>query len=222
MPPEYSVISLGTLSAHPLWNESSPVRTPHATTTLIVAEDHRILVNPSLPLPVLQARMSERTPVRPEEITHVFMTSLAGDHRRGLEGFPSARWLAFDTELSHEAERLRSEMEDATAHDDQETAELISAMSAALDRVEPAGDQLAPGVDLFPLPGLTPGTCGLLISQPRATVLVSGDAVATREHLERGQVLPRCADLEQAQESFREAIEIADVIIPGRDNLLHR
>ena len=33
-------------------------------------------------------------------------------------------------------------------------------------------------------------------------------------------MLPSCIDVEQAGESFREAIEIADVIIPGRDNVL--
>ena len=46
------------------------------------------------------------------------------------------------------------------------------------------------------------------------------DAVATLEHLQQGKVLPHCANLEQAQESFREAIEIADVLIPGRDNIV--
>ena len=77
-------------------------------------------------------------------------------------------------------------------------------------------------MDLFPLPGVTPGTCGLLIAQPRATVLITGDAVATAEHLELGRVLQQSEDLERARESFREAIEIADIIIPGRDNLLVR
>ena len=42
----------------------------------------------------------------------------------------------------------------------------------------------------------------------------------TVEHLERGQVLPSCASIEQAQESFGEAVEIADVIVPGRDNII--
>ena len=74
-------------------------------------------------------------------------------------------------------------------------------------------------MDLFPLPGVTPGTCGLLLTLPRQTLLIAGDAVATVEHLEQGKVLDRCHDVEQAKESFAEAIEIADVIVPGRDNL---
>jgi hypothetical protein len=51
-------------------------------------------------------------------------------------------------------------------------------------------------------------------------VLVCGDAVATAEHLERGMVLPHPHDVEQARASFMEAVEIADLIVAGRDNLL--
>ena len=46
------------------------------------------------------------------------------------------------------------------------------------------------------------------------------DKIYTKEHLEQGKVLPGCADREKAMESFQESIEIADLIIPGRDNLL--
>ena len=49
--------------------------------------------------------------------------------------------------------------------------------------------------------------------------MICGDAVATVEHLRQGKVLPNCYDVEQAQESFAEAIQIADILIPGRDNV---
>ena len=79
----------------------------------------------------------------------------------------------------------------------------------------PKGENL-----VFPLYGVTPGLCGLLLPTPRATVLVCGDSVATLEHLQEGKVLPHLHDLEAAHESFKEAIEIADVLIPGRDNIV--
>tara|TARA_B100002052_G_scaffold290958_1_gene310287 strand:+ start:1169 stop:1837 length:669 start_codon:yes stop_codon:yes gene_type:complete len=222
MPAEYRVISLGTLASNTLWEEGGQVRTPHATTTLIVTDACRILVNPSLPAQVLHARMGERTPVQPSDITHVFMTSLAEDHRHGLVGFERATWLAHEPELVHVRSQLEQAVEDARDHADEETVAICEARLAPLASVQPAPDQLVQGVDLFPLPGVTPGTCGLLISQPRATVVVTGDAVATSEHLEQGKVLPTCDDLEKARESFQETIEIADIIIPGRDNILIR
>ncbi|MHC4427338.1 MAG: hypothetical protein ACYS0D_01880, partial [Planctomycetota bacterium] len=73
--------------------------------------------------------------------------------------------------------------------------------------------------DLFPLPGVSPGSCGLLLPLPRATVCICGDAVATVEHLRQGKVLPECHDIEQAQESFAEVVEIADILVLGRDNV---
>ncbi len=98
--------------------------------------------------------------------------------------------------------------------------DLLETDRQVLRRLEVAPDRIETGIDLFPLPGVTAGTCGLILSLPGRTVLVTGDAVATAEHLEQGKVLPSCVDLESAQESFREAVEIADVILPGRDNLL--
>ncbi len=44
--------------------------------------------------------------------------------------------------------------------------------------------------------------------------------MATSEHLEQGQVLASSWNREQALESFKEAIEIADVLVLGRDNAI--
>ena len=105
MTPEFRIISLGTLAAHPLWNERGEVRTGHATCTLISVGDAHILVNPSLPAQAMAARMSERTVLKPDQITHVFLTAFPGDHRRALETFADATWLI------HEPERQAAEAE---------------------------------------------------------------------------------------------------------------
>jgi len=90
---------------------------------------------------------------------------------------------------------------------------------ATLESCEEAPDRLAEGVDLFPLPGVSPGSAGLLVPNPGSTLLIAGDAVATVEHLEEGKVIAPCFDVQQARESLSEAVEIADLIVPGRDNL---
>lgn len=217
---EYRIISIGTLAAHPLWGEEHvDVRTGHATTTLISTDSAHIIVDPSLPPAALLARMGERSPVTADQVTHVFLTTAGREHRRALAVFENARWLVAERELvSVKADLVRRHKE-ANAGGDDELAELLGSDVDILRRCKPAPDRLANGVDLFPLPGVTPGCCGLLLSLPRATVLVCGDAVATREHLEQGKVLPNCHDVAQAQESFAEAIEIADLLIPGRDNI---
>ena len=60
------VISIGTLSRNRLWNEGQPVRTPHATTTLIRAGKRTIIVDPGLPPSALGARLFERTGLTPD------------------------------------------------------------------------------------------------------------------------------------------------------------
>jgi glyoxylase-like metal-dependent hydrolase (beta-lactamase superfamily II) len=217
---DYRIISIGTLAANPLWGEEHvEVRTGHATTTLVTTDDAVILVDPSLPPAVILARLGERAPLRADQITHVFMTAAGLEHRRGLAAFDHARWLVYEPEL----EAARTDAQTRRDAADEGDGELLGAIDhdvEVLGRCRPAPDRLARGVDLFPLPGVTAGACGLLLSQPRATVLICGDAIPTIEHLERGKVLPWCADLEQARESFAEAVQIADVLVPGRDNVV--
>ena len=61
---------------------------------------------------------------------------------------------------------------------------------------------------------------GLLLPSAGATTLVAGDAIPTVEHLAAGQILSPCFDLEAARESFSEAVEIADWVVCGRDNIV--
>jgi len=215
----YRIISIGTFDLHPLWHEHAAARTPHATTTLISAGNHHVLVNPSLPAAALAARLSERSPVPPADIARVFLTSCQADHRRGLVMFEHAQWLVHEPERESALALLREALAEAELSGDDAVVEHIRRDIELVARCQPASDSILPGIDLFPLPGVTPGTCGLLIAQPAETALVCGDAVASIEHIAQGRVLAHCENLQSAQESFTEALEIADVLIPGRDNI---
>ena len=220
MPPEFRIISLGTLAAHSLWNERGDVRTGHATTTLITSGSANILVNPALPPQAMMARLSERTPLKSADITHVFLTSFDSDHRRAVRLFEDAQWHLHEPEREAAAARFASTRAEAIEAGDAELANLVNQEIAVLDQCEIAPDSLAPNIDLFPLPGVTAGTCGLLIAMPRLTALICGDAIPTIEHLLQGKVLPTSTSIAQAQESFKEAVEIADLLVLGRDNLV--
>lgn len=217
---DYRIISIGTLAAHPLWEEKGQVRTGHATSTLIRTDDIAILVDPSLPAPALLARLGERSRLQAADITHVFLTSFSPELRRGLAAFEDAIWHVHEPEYDSANESLCAQLDEAEDAGDEELVDLVARQRQILERCVIAPEQLTRGVDLFPLPGVTPGLCGLLLPLPHQTVLVCGDAVPTIEHLEQGKVLPTCVSIEQAQESFGEAVEIADIIVPGRDNLI--
>ncbi len=213
---DYRVISIGTLSRNPLWDETGPLRTPHATTTLIRSGEKVILVDPALPSPAIEARLFERSGLRPQQVTDVFLTNFRPAHRAGLAAFSGARWWISEAEREAIGQQLIAQFEKT---DDEQAREILRSEIALLKRTQPAPDQLADHVDLFPLAGYTPGTAGLLVPLPQATVLIAGDAVPTVEHMERGQVLSGAFDVKQATESLHEALEIADWIIPGHDNL---
>ena len=217
---QYKVISIGALEAHPLWNERAEVRTGHATTTLITAGDQVILVDPSLPPQILQARLSERANLTPDDVTHVFLTSFQPLRRRSLALFTKAQWLLFTAEREAIGLGLVVKLREAHEAGDAELVDMLRSEVALLERCRGTEESICDGVDLFPLPGVTPGLCGLLLPTARATVLLCGDAVATVEHLEAGKVLPQCADVDQARTSFAEALEIADLLILGRDNVV--
>ncbi|MEQ8316570.1 MAG: MBL fold metallo-hydrolase [Phycisphaerales bacterium] len=225
------LISLGALAANPLWKESTPVRTGHATTVLLTVGNKRILVDPGLPEVALAARLHERAGIRPADVTDVFLTCFKPDMTRGLRLFDHARWWIHEAEresvglLLGETLRRMAQGGDLGGNhgledDGPDPLDALKERVAQLRTCKPAPDRLADKVDLFPLPGATPGLCGLLVALPSHTLLICSDAVPDGEHLSKGRVLDDSADVERAKSSFAEAIEIADVLICGRDGMV--
>jgi glyoxylase-like metal-dependent hydrolase (beta-lactamase superfamily II) len=212
------VISIGTLSRNVFWGESAAVRSAHATTTLIRDGGTVILVDPSLPAELLAHRLHERAGIKPEQIDAVFLTTFLPVHRRGLCGFDSADWLMHEVERAAMIKHLNRALEEVSSQRQSDPVEIEQEL-ALLGRIKPAPDKLSPTVHLFPSPGPSPGTAGLLIAGTR-TIVLAGDAVLSRDHYENARIHDRCADAAQARQSFAEIVEIADVIIPGHDNVI--
>ena len=213
----FDIISIGALSRNRLWGESTPLRTPHATTTLIRSNKRNILVDPGLPAQALGARLFERAGMRAEQIDTVFLTNFRPAHRAGLGLFQNAKTFIHEPEQQASRQHLQRLLDQAPEQDIDRR--VFKQELDLLEKLTPADDKIVDQLDLFPLPGYTPGNCGLLIKLPTTTVLLAGDAVATQDHFLAGQVLPDAYDIKQAQESLAEVYEIADLIIPGHDNV---
>jgi glyoxylase-like metal-dependent hydrolase (beta-lactamase superfamily II) len=209
------VISIGAMSRNRLWNETQRVRTGHATTSLIRSGKRNILVDPGLPPPAIAARLYERTGLRPEQIDTVFLTNLRPSHRGGLSAFEKARVFVHEREQEAMIDHFRRQLEHAPADD----RSVLAAELKLIESMKSAEDKFADSVSLFPLFGYTPGTCGLLIAAPTSTTLIASDAVPTLDHLLAAQILPDTFDMQAAEESMREVYEIADLIVPGHDNI---
>ena len=96
----------------------------------------------------------------------------------------------------------------------------LSPQLKLLDRFKPAPEKFTDQVALYPLPGPSIGNSGLLLTAPIHTIIIAGDAALTAEHLLRGQVWEGCSDREQAMESLKDILELADIVIPGHDNVM--
>lgn len=216
---DYCVISIGALSHNRLWGEGAPTRTAHATTTLVSDAERTILVDPSLPAVALAARLDERTGKRLSQVTDVFCTTLRPVHRRSIEALPEARWWCSQAELEIYGNHLEA-LRDSAERLDAEDAERIETELRLIERFQPAPDRFSEQIQLIPLPGPTGGSAGLVLAPPTRTLIIAGDAAVTREHVLRGQVWAGCTDTEAAMDSMRDILEIADVIIPGHDNVI--
>ena len=216
---DFSVVSIGTVSSNAFWNEPPGVRTPHATTTLVRDGDRLILVDPSLPASGLVNRLFERTGLKSEAITDIFCTTLRPTHRRAIEAFPKAAWLAPEAELAAYRSHLES-LADSSRRLEGEAQAAVRADLALMQRFAPAPEKLTPQVHLFPLPGPSVGSAGLLLAGARLTVMVAGDAALTADHVLAMRVWEGCADIEAAMASLTEIVEIADLIVCGHDNYM--
>jgi glyoxylase-like metal-dependent hydrolase (beta-lactamase superfamily II) len=215
---EFTIISIGTLSANRLWGEQIPVRTAHATTTLIRSGEKTILVDPGLPSVILAAKLNERTGLHLSDVTDVFCTTLREPHRRGLDGLTHATWWCSEKELTSYTHGLEDK-HGAAGRLASDEADAHAKELALLDRFRPADDDLAPQVSLYPLEGPSPGGCGLLLTPPTQTILIAGDAAVTAEHLRAGQVWDGCEDTQAAMDSLTDLLEVADIVVCGHDNL---
>jgi len=213
----FDVISIGCLSRQELWNEKVPVRAAHATTTLVRDERITLIVDPSLPVQLLERLLHDRSGLRPDQVEAVFLTTFRPVHRRGLALFGRATWLMAAEEIKAVRAHLRHTREQAAGQP--ETLELVGEELAVLERLQAAPDQISPQIHLFPTPGASAGSASLLLVPANRTIAVAGDAVLTREHFERGQVFNRSFDAAKAGESLMELAQVADIIVPGHDNV---
>jgi glyoxylase-like metal-dependent hydrolase (beta-lactamase superfamily II) len=194
------ILHIGTLSRNPYWNDKVPKRPAVATMSLLTDGDKTVLVDPGLPPELIAAALDQRCGKSPEDIDFVFLTNRRPAHVRGLSALPNAKALMFEREI----EQWAGDPE---------------APRQMLERVRPAPERVTERIHLFPTPGPTRGHCSLLVLSATANIMVAGDAVLTRDHYEHGAVYEKCDDREAAKESLAEVIELADVIIPGHDNI---
>jgi glyoxylase-like metal-dependent hydrolase (beta-lactamase superfamily II) len=216
---DYTVISIGAMSHNKLWGEAAPVRTSHATSTLVSYGKRLILVDPSLPAPALDARFNERTGKRLADVTDIFCTTLRPVHRRSIESMPHADWWCSETELEGYRNHLEM-LHDSASRLSKEDEETIHRDLALVNRFKAAPEKFGPQVQLYPLFGASAGSAGLLVASATTTTIIAGDAAITAGHVLAGQVWQGCFDATAALETLEDLLQVADIIVCGHDNMM--
>lgn len=215
---EYTVISIGALSRNRLWDESARLRTSHATTTAVFDADKIILVDPSLPPQALGPVFNERTGKRLADVTDVFCTTLRPVHRRSILALSDATWWAHADEIESHRRKLTDLLDSARRMNPADAVQ-VEADLKLLEAFRPAPERMTDQVTVYPMAGASLGSAGLLLTPPTMTVVVAGDAVLTAGHMLAGQVGEGCEDRDKALATLRDVLELADVIVPGHDNV---
>jgi glyoxylase-like metal-dependent hydrolase (beta-lactamase superfamily II) len=194
----WDVITIGNLSRNRYWGESDVqgVRSAICTCTVVQGEGFRLIVDPSLAkAESMAAELDRRTSLKLRGIDTVFITHEHGDHWYGLAHFSEAKWLAAP----------------AVAAALNQTNKLPKSIEAATGRLFDA-------VDILPTPGHTLSHHSLRFDCDGLSVVVAGDAVATRDFWGERRGYFNCVDLDLSARSMDKIAGLADLVVPGHDN----
>jgi len=194
----WDVITIGNLSRNRYWDESDAkaVRAAICTCTLVSGEGFRLLVDPSLAGEAEMAKeLDRRSGVTPGDITAVFVTHEHGDHWAGIAHFPDAKWLAAPA-----------------------VAEILNKSGKLPRSFEHAPDQLFDAIEVISTPGHTSTHHSLHFDCEGLSVVIAGDAVATRDFFRERRGYFNAVDFELSARTTDKLADMADIIVPGHDN----
>ena len=192
-------ITIGDLSRNRYWGESDakPTRTGSiCTCTVVQGEGFCLIADPSLSDPAAMAReLDRRTGLGLRDVTAAFIMHEHGDHWYGLGHFPDARWLAAP-----------------------DVAAALNKTGKLPKPVEAVTGRLFESVDVLPTPGHTLGHHSLRFDCHGYSVVIAGDAVATRDFWRERRGYYNCVDVELSAKSMDRIAAVADLVVPGHDN----
>jgi glyoxylase-like metal-dependent hydrolase (beta-lactamase superfamily II) len=195
----WDIITIGNLSRNRYWGESDSqaVRAAICTCTVVQGEGFRLIVDPSLArAEQMTFELDRRTGLKPRDLDAVFITHEHGDHWAGLAHFPEAKWFAAA-----------------------DVAAALNKTGKLSKAVEPAASWLFSAVEIIPTPGHTMSHHSLRFDCEGLSVLLAGDAVATRDFWGERRGYYNCVDFELSRQSMDKIARLADIVVPGHDNL---
>ncbi|MDR1640521.1 MAG: MBL fold metallo-hydrolase [Clostridiales bacterium] len=202
---DFRVIVIGHLKWNPHFGETqdAPPRGDPSTCTSVLLRGQKdgkpfvLVMDPTIRNAAEDYHFDifRRTGLRPEAITHCFISHCHFDHYAGVTSFPNAQWLTSP-----------------------ETAKRLESQPVG-SRLKPVTGEFLPGVFSVNLPGHTMDLCGLAFRFQGLRVIAAADSVMTEDHFffEDGMFEE---DKDLARETLREEKKWADIVVPGHGNVI--
>jgi glyoxylase-like metal-dependent hydrolase (beta-lactamase superfamily II) len=194
----WDVITIGNLSRNRYWGESDekPLRGAICTCTVVSGKNFHLLVDPSIKDASLMAtELDRRTGLSIDEIDTVFITHQHDDHLFGLRHFLNAKWYAGE-----------------------EVAASLNKSGKFEKQIEPVMKKFLGVIDVIPMPGHTSDSVGLRFDFNGYSIVITGDAVATKDYWDGGQMYYNVIDMIESKKTLAMIRSMADIIVPGHDN----
>jgi glyoxylase-like metal-dependent hydrolase (beta-lactamase superfamily II) len=194
----WDVITIGSLSRNRYWGDSDEkaIHSVICTCTVISGKNFHVLVDPSIADEnLMRTELDRRTGLKPDDIDLVFITHQHGDHFAGLKHFPNSRWTAGS-----------------------ETASILNKTGNFGKRIEPTEANLFDAIELIPTPGHTTDHHSLRFDSNGFSVVIAGDAVATKDFWNERRPYYNALDIPESKRTMEKINSIADIIVPGHDN----
>ncbi len=194
----WDVVTIGNLSRNHYWGEGDAkgLRSAICTCTLVQGEGFRLIVDPSVSDAKEMAKeLDRRTGLKPSEVTAAFITHEHGDHWCGLAHFAEARWLAAP-----------------------EAAAVLNKTGKLPRSVESITGVLFQTIQIIATPGHTMSHHSLRFDCDGLSVVLAGDAVATRDFWGERRGYYNCVDFALSAKTMDRIAALADLIVPGHDN----
>lgn len=145
--------------------------------------------------------------VKPEDVSHVFITHFHGDHYDSFHLFPNAKMVA----NRHGFEQARGGLEKNVAQ------ALEQRGDEALLLVE--DEEVMPGIRTFHLGVHSECSQGITVDTAAGRVVLPGDLVYTYDNLE-GDRPPGWTDVARWRPAMEKIRQMGDIIVPGHDPLV--
>jgi glyoxylase-like metal-dependent hydrolase (beta-lactamase superfamily II) len=194
----WDVITIGNLSRNRYWgeNDSKGVRSAICTCVLVQGDGFRLIVDPSLKnADEFAKELDRRSGLKFQDVDSVFISHEHGDHWYGLTHFSDASWLAGP-----------------------DVAVALNKTGKLPKPVEPATGRRSNAIDILPTPGHTMSHHSLRFDCDGLSVVIAGDAVATRDFWRERRGYFNCVDFELSARTMNQLSSVADIIVPGHDN----